>query len=157
LVTIVSSKAVRAARQGRRQDEVSENARTLALVRKYREQFPEDIRFPQAECELAMRQGDYARAEAVARQVEEISPAAPRGLLLRARVSRAQGLGERGIHAYRGARARHPRRDDIRMTLGQLLLDVGGADESLGEAARILDRSPNQPDALLLRASALAS
>lgn len=157
LITIVSAKAIRAARDDRRKDEVELNGRTLALLQEFRERFPDDLRFPQAECELAMRQGDYARAEAVARQVEQINPDSPIGPLLRAQAYRDQGFDDRAIQAYRDALDQNAQRDDIRLVLGQLLLSVGRADEARVEAERILERSPSMGNALLLKAASLVA
>ncbi|WP_152050594.1 tetratricopeptide repeat protein [Tautonia marina] len=157
LVTIVSTKASQAARQNRPAEEQELNTRVLKLLETFRTQFPDDLRFPQAECELAIRQADYTKAEAVAREIEELNPESPIGPLLRAQVYRDQGLDERAIQAYRDALENNPLRDDIRMVLAQLLLELGRTDETLAEASRILDRSPGRADAVLLQASALAS
>ncbi|QDV37118.1 tetratricopeptide repeat protein [Tautonia plasticadhaerens] len=157
LITIVSSKAVRAAREDRRKDEVELNGRTLALLQEFRERFPDDLRFPQAESELAMRQGDYARAEAVARQVEQINPDSPIGPLLRAQAYRDQGFDDRAIQAYCDALDQNAHRDDIRLVLGQLLLSVGRADEARVESERILERSPSMGTALLLKAASIVA
>jgi tetratricopeptide (TPR) repeat protein len=157
LITIVSSKAIKAAREARRQEEIELNGQTLALLQDFREQFPDDLRFPQAECELAMRQGDYARAEAVARQIEEINPDSPVGPLLRAQAYRDQGFDDRAIQAYRDSLDQNSHRDDIRLVLGQLLLEVGRAEEARVEADRILQRSPSMGNALLLKAASLVA
>ncbi|RUL88404.1 tetratricopeptide repeat protein [Tautonia sociabilis] len=157
LIGVVSSQAILASRRDDRERERELNARTLKLVQQFREEFPDNLRFPQAECELAMRQGDYAKAEAVARQIEQINPDSPVGPLLKAQIYRDQGLIERAVQAYREAIDQNDHRDDIRLVLGQLLLETGRADEAIVEAGRILDRSPSQPDALLLRASALVA
>lgn len=157
LITIVSSKAIRAGRENRQKDEAALNAKTLSFIQQFRERFPDDLRFPQAECELALREADYVKAETVAKQIEELNAESPIGPLLRAQVYRDQGLDERAAQAYRDALDSNPLRDDIRIVLAQVLLDLGRVDEALAETGRILDRSPDRPDAVLLHAGMIAS
>jgi len=157
LVSVVASQAIEAARRGDDETEAATNLRLSALIQDFREQFPNDVRFAQADCELAMRQGDFTKAEAIARGIDRIDPDSVVGPLLRAMIQTDQGLNAQAVDSYREALERDPLRDDVRLALGDLLLSLGRAREARLEADRILARSPKNQEAILLRASAIAA
>ncbi len=157
LVGLVAARAQEAADSGDRPAEKTLNARTAELIRGFREQFPNDPSFPQADCELAARSGDLARAKRIAAEVSEMDPTSPIGPLLRARLFAAEGRTEEVARSYDEALARSPRRTDIRLALAQADLALGKSDEALKQTKYVLDADRDQPTALLLKAQALAS
>ncbi len=157
VIGIEATRAIQAARRNDREAERASNAKTERLILQYRDQFPTDPRFPEAAAQLAMRRGKFVEAESLAREIEEIAPESVMGPLIRASISRAQGHIDRAIEAYREALSLRPQRDDIRITLGRVLLDQGRAAEASVEAARVLAKDPGRRDAILLRAAALAA
>lgn len=157
LVGLVARQSEIAAEAGDRASAKGLDAKALELIRKYRGDFPTDLTFPQAECELALRQGDAAKARRLCGEIAAMDPASPVGPLLRARMLGGEGKAEEVARAYEEALGRSPRRTDIRLALAQANLALGKADEALKQTSFVLDGERNQPTALLLKAQALAS
>ncbi|CAN5840646.1 hypothetical protein BH23PLA1_BH23PLA1_07970 [soil metagenome] len=154
LVGLIATQAVRAADRDDRQAEQRHNLRSAELLTRFREQFPDDLRFPQAEFDLALRRADHSKAEAITKQMDRIAPDSPSGPLLRARLFTEQGWSERAIESYNEAISRNGDRPDVRLALGRLYLREGRPDEARLQAEKVLETSPSEPNALLLRARA---
>ncbi|HEV3165291.1 MAG TPA: tetratricopeptide repeat protein [Isosphaeraceae bacterium] len=157
LVRLVASQAIQAAEAGNRSRERALNDETAALIGQFRVQFPHDLSFPQAECELAMRQGNLNRAAAVADEVEAIDSNSSVAPLLRARIFASQRRTSEVVRAYGEALKRNPRQPQVRLALAQADLALGSFDDALDQANHVLEADPNQPFALLLKAKALTA
>jgi tetratricopeptide (TPR) repeat protein len=156
LVQVVSLAAgeAGAANQPDRQRELNDQA--ARMIRQYRERYPNNLVFLQAECDLVARRGDFSRAIELTREIDKASKTSPMGALLRARLYAALGQTRDLAQAYKDALDRNPRQIDLRVLLGQTKLKLGEADEALRQANVVLDAEKNRPDALLLQARALA-
>ncbi len=155
LVGLVSMQASLAAEKGAKDSAKALDQKAADLIRAYRAQFPNDLNFPQAECELASRKGDVASARRIATEITAMDPASPVGPLLSARLSAEQGRVDDVVKDYDEALSRSPKRVDIRLALAQANLTRGQADEALRQAKFVLDSDHDQPTALLLKAQAL--
>jgi tetratricopeptide (TPR) repeat protein len=155
LVGLVSMQASVAAEKGVKDVAKALDQKTADLIRVYRAEFPNDMNFPQAECELASRKGDIASARRIAAEITAMDPASPTGPLLSARLSAEQGRVDDVVKDYDEALSRSPKRIDIRLALAQANLTRGKADEALRQAKFVLDSDRDQPTALLLKAQAL--
>ncbi|MEO6808687.1 MAG: tetratricopeptide repeat protein, partial [Isosphaeraceae bacterium] len=156
LVHLVGLRAGIAADQGNRAAEKTLGDEALSLVRRFRKQFPTELSFPQAECELAARRGDLDEAEAITKQMDAIAPNSPAGPLMRARISSVRGQTSKTAQAYAEALARNPRRGDVRLALGQANLAMDQPDEAVRQAEFVLESKPDQPAALLMKARGLS-
>jgi tetratricopeptide (TPR) repeat protein len=157
LVKIVALEAVDAARRGKPDEERARNEKSASLIRDFRTRFPNDLAFLQCECDLAARRGDLARAAAITLEMDKIAKNSPAGPLARARIYAAQGRNREAAEAYGQALERNPRQYDVRILLGQVRLKLGETDDALRQAKYVLDADPNQPDAVLLHAQAIAA
>ena len=157
LVRLVAGQAEAAASSGDTAGARAQNAKAMDLIRQFRAKFPDDLSFPQAECELAMRQGDSARAKSLSGEIDAMAPGSPVGPLLRAGLFGAEGRVEEVAKEYEEALTRSPRRPDIRLALAQADLTLGKVDDALQQAQLVLDAESDQPTALLLKAQALAA
>jgi predicted Zn-dependent protease len=157
LVRALAAQAIGAAERGDPDRERALNEETAELIRQFRAQFPNDLAFPQAECELAVRRGDLVRAIAIADEVDGIDPNAPAGPLLRARLYATQGRMSEEAQALREALKRNPRQPQIRLLLAQTCLTLGEADEALEQAQKVLDSDKELPVAMLLKSKALVA
>jgi cellulose synthase operon protein C len=157
LVDLVAAQAGRASERGDRDKERSLNAEALSLIRRFRKQFPADVAFPQAECELAARRGDLDQAAALTQDIDKLDKNSPVGPLLRAQIATARGWLPQAAEAYAEALSRSPRRADIRLALAQASLALGRADEALRQADWVLQGQPSQPLARVIKARALAA
>src|SRR5262249_26859032 len=137
--------------------ERSLNDKVSAMVREFRAQFPNDLAFLQAECDLAARRGDLNRATALTQEMDKVSKNSVSGPVTRAKIYTAQGRVREAVEAYREALERNPRQFDVRILLGQACLKLNDSAEALRQAKFILDLDPDQPDAVLLKARATAS
>jgi tetratricopeptide (TPR) repeat protein len=157
LVGLVASQASRAASQGDREEAQKLDLECASLIKSLREQFPSDPRFVQADCELAIRQGDFSRAESISLQLDQMDVNTTLGPVLRAKLYERQGWTQRALAAYVQALGRDPQRDDIRLKIADLQLGLGHPDEALAEAEAVLRKNPSDPRALLMSSSALAA
>ncbi len=157
LVGLVTSQAIRASDRNDRQAEQKLNLRTAELLTRFREQFPDDLRFPQAEFELALRRADHSKAEAITKQIDRIAPDSPTGPLLRAKLFTEQGWFERAIESYNDALSRNGDRPEVRLALGRLYLRNGHTDDARHQAENVLESNPKEAEALLLKARALVA
>jgi tetratricopeptide (TPR) repeat protein len=132
------------------------NNQALAMIREYREKFPNSAVFVQAESETAARRGDFGRAIDLTREIDKMSRTSPVGALLRARLFAAQGKNRDLAQSYKEALDRSPRLLDVRVYLGQTKLKLGEVDDALRQANFVLDIDKNRADAILLQARALA-
>ncbi len=157
LVGLVAAQAREAADRGDRNTESELNQKTASLIARYREQFPNDLAFPQLECDLALRTGDLARARRIAQEISRMDKKSPVGPLLKARLASTEGQLDEMARDYEEALERSPDRTDIRIALGRTRLELGQIDEALEQASAVLTVEREQQDALLLKAQALAS
>jgi|GEM_PF-883844 len=157
LVRIVAIQAVDAAERDRHDEEKLFSDKAAGLIREFRQKFPNDLAFLQAECDLAARRGNLARALEVTQEMDKISKASPIGPQTRGRILTAQGRLREAATAYQEAIQRNPRQLDIRLALAQLSLRLDEIDETFNQSKFILDIDHDQPDAILLQAQALAA
>lgn len=156
LVRLVALQAIDAAERNDRARERTLNEKTATLIREFRAQFPHELAFLQADCDLAARRGDMARATAITQEMDQVGKSSPAGSILRARLYAAQGRTREAADAYGEALNRNPRQPEIRVLLGQARLKLGETDEAVRQAKLVLDADRDRPDALLLQARALA-
>jgi tetratricopeptide (TPR) repeat protein len=157
LVKIVALQAIDASERNQPDVERKLNEKVSALLREFRGQFPNDLAFLQAECDLAARRGDLARATAITQEMDKLSKNSVAGPLTRARIYNAQGRLREAVEAYNEALERNPRLYEERVRLGQICLKLGDTVEAIRQAKIVLDVDPDQPDAILLRARAVAA
>ena len=157
LVGMIAQQSQEASDRGDLAAQKTLDAKTLDLIRKFRAEFPTDTNFPQAECELAARQGDLPRAKRICDEITAMNPSSPIGPLLRARLYGEEGKPEEVARAYGEALQRSPRRTDIRLALAQANLAIGKTDEALQQTTFVLDADRDQPTAVLLKAQALVN
>jgi predicted Zn-dependent protease len=157
LVQVVSLEAAEAGARNQvdRERELSDKA--AAMIAEYRARYKNSVVFIQAECDMAARRGDFARAIELTREIDKSSKTTPVGALLRARIYAALGRTRELAQAYSEALERDPRQLELRVLLGQARLKLGEAEEALRQAKLVLDVEKNQPSAALLQASALAA
>jgi predicted Zn-dependent protease len=157
LIQVVSIQAAEAAAANQPERERELNAAALGMIREYRGRYPSNLAFLQAECDLAARRGDAARAVEITREIDKISPNTTIGPMLRARLSALAGREHDVAVAYEESLERNPRQLDVRLLLGQSELKLGKVDDALHQARIVLEAEKNRPDAVLLEARALAS
>ncbi len=157
LVGLVARQAEAAANAGNAALLKTLDARATELIRKFRATFPTDASFPQAECELAARQGDLAKAKRISDEISALDPGSPIGPLLRARLYGAEGKTDEVVRSYEEALRRSPGRTDIRLALAQANLVQGKTDQALQQTSFVLAGDGDQPTALLLKAEALVN
>jgi cellulose synthase operon protein C len=154
LVLALDAADAAARNQSDREREINDKA--AALIGSYRIRFPKDLAFPQAECDLIARRGDFARALEMTREIDKLSPESPLGPILRSRLFTALNKPREVAQAYAEALERTPRQLDLRMLLGETKLKLGEADEALRQARLVLEVDQNRREAVLLEARALA-
>jgi len=157
LVRIIALQALQASEQNQPKEERALNDKVAELIREFRTRFPADLEFLQAECDLAGRKGDLARATAITHEMDKISKTSPKGPIMRARIYAMQGRLRESAEAYEEALERNPRQFDVRLWLGQARLKLNEHSEAIRQAKLILEIDNDQPDALLLAARATAS
>lgn len=157
LVRIVAIQAVDAAEHDRRDRERIFNDKAAGLIREFRGKFPNDLAFLQAECDLAARKGDLARATALTQEMDKVAKTSPAGPLTRARIFTAQGRLNEAASSYVEALDRNPRMFDVRILLGQVNFRLGRFDEAVHQAKLVLEVDKDQQDAILLEARATAA
>ncbi len=157
LVELILAQASQAASQGDREAERERLREAAGLVVQYRERFPQDLNFPRFDCELAARSGDLDRAKRVAQEMTTLDPASPIGPLLTARLALASNQPREAVRAFQMALERSPTRADIRLELGRTLLALGQSDDAVTQATAVLEAGPDTPEAILLKARALAT
>jgi predicted Zn-dependent protease len=157
LIGIVAAKANAAARQGDVAAESRLNAECKELIQGFRQDFPDDPAFLQAEAELAERVGDRSRAHALAAELTEKYPTSASGPILQARFAQHEGKPEEVAHAYEQALEREPARQDIRLALAQNRLAQGQVDHAVRLASAAVQADPDRPEAILLEAQSLAA
>jgi tetratricopeptide (TPR) repeat protein len=155
LIQLVAFQALRAADRGERDLARKLNESTAELVRGFRKQFPRDVIFLQAECDLASRQGDYPTAIECTRRMDELSKTSPNGPLNRARLYEIQSRLVEAAEAYEEALQRNERLVDVRLLLGRVRLRMGETAEAIRQAGLALAANADRVDAMLLHAQAL--
>ncbi|MDB5350388.1 MAG: hypothetical protein JWN86_1635 [Planctomycetota bacterium] len=155
LVGLIAMQSKAAIDRGDKASARSLDIKTTELIRHFRAEFPDDVTFPQAECELAARNGDMAKAKRISGEITTMDASSPIGPLLRAQLYATENKTEEVVRAYDEALKRSPRRTDIRLAFAQANLALGKTDETLKQAKLVLDSDSDQPTALLLRAQAL--
>lgn len=156
LLFLVSTQATLAAGRGDKDAEKALNSETLNLVRRFRAEFPADLAFPRAECELAARKGDFDRALTLAKDLDKVDAFSVEGPMLRAQLYAAKGWTAQVAESYAEALARSPRRGDIRLALGRVALSMQKFDQAEAQADAVLQAQPDQPVAIILKARSLA-
>ncbi len=156
LVDLTAARATEAAQKGDTEAERALNDEAGGLIQKFRDQFPEDIRFPRAECELAARTGELDRALAVSREIDEMDASSPIGPTLRAQIASVRGWSEGVAKEYAEAVKRAPKRDDLRLSLAEAELALGHGDEALQQANILIEHNAASASALVLKARALS-
>jgi tetratricopeptide (TPR) repeat protein len=156
LVQVISLHAGLMAAEGKTDRQRALDEKALTMIRDYRKRHPRNLVFLQAECDLAARGGDMNRAIAITREMDKIAPESTGGPLLRARLFARQGKSEEVAKAYTEALERNPTQPDVRVLLGQELLNLRDADAALKQARLVLESNANRSDAVLLEARALA-
>lgn len=157
--TLVGLVALRAAEAGRLGDATTERSldeEAIALVRRFREQFPAELDFPRAECELAARSGQLDRALAITFEIDELAPTSPVGPALRAQIAEVRRSAEGMAKEYEAALARAPQQADLRLAYGEACLALGRGDDAIEQATWLMERRGDNPAAVVLKARALA-
>jgi predicted Zn-dependent protease len=155
LVGLVANRSAVAFEAGDTATAQKAETEALDLIRKYRAQFPGDLNFPQADWDLAMRRGDYAKARTLCDEISALDPGSPAGPILRARLHTREERPVEVAKAYEEALARTPGRIDIRLAYAQSIFALGKFDEVLTQTKLILDSEHDQPQAVLLKAKTL--
>lgn len=155
LVRVTAMQSSAAGERGDRARERNLLDKTGLLVREFRAKFPTDVVFLQEECELAVRRGDMAKAQAITKEIDKVAKSSPAGPLLRARLYAAQGRTRDVADAYSEALDRNPNQPDVRVSLGQTFVRLGQPDEAMRQAKLVLDANPERLDAVLLEARIL--
>ena len=156
LVQVLSQEAAEAAAAGDADRQRSLDEKARAAIEADRKRFPNSLIFLQAECDLAARGANYARAIAVTQEIDKIAPHSTMGPVLRARLFARQEKPREVVKAYTEALERSPGQHDNRVLLGQELLKLREFDEALEQARIVLETSKDRYDAMLLEARALA-
>ena len=156
LVKLVAGQAAEAGARGDRPAEDAANAKVAGLIRDFRGRFPNDLTFLQADCDLAARRGDMARALAVTRDMDKVARNSAGGPMYRARIYGALGRTREEADSYAEALERNPRQLNLHLRLGQARLKLGDFAEALRQARLVLEIDHDQRDALLLQARALS-
>lgn len=156
LVQLVALQAVQASDRADREREQALNDMTASLIKDFRNRFPNDMAFLQADCDLASRRSDFARAIQATQEMDALSKASPSGPLNRARIYAVQSRTRESADALEEALRRNERMLDVRVRLGQTRLRLGETDEAIQQAKIVLRTDSSRPDALLLQAQALA-
>jgi predicted Zn-dependent protease len=157
LVQVVSLEAAEAGARNQTDRERELSDKAAAMIAEYRARFPNNLVFLQAECDMAARRGDFARAIELTREIDLSSKTTPVGALLRARLYAALGRTRELAQAYTESLQRDPRQLEVRVLLGQARLKLGEAEEALRQAKLVLDVEKNHAAASLLEARALAA
>ena len=156
LVQLVSMEADDAGARNALDRQRELNNQASAMIKEYRGRFPNSQVFVLAESDIAARNGNYARAIELTRELDKLSRTSPVGALFRARLFAGLGKTRELAEAYKEALERNPRQLDVRIFLGQTKLRMGDADDALRQANFVLGIEKNRTDALLLQAGALA-
>lgn len=156
LIRVISDQAIAAVDRGDSDKAHILNEACAKEVEANRKKFPDDSVFLQAECELAARLGEITKALGITEKIDQMDKASPIGPLMRATIYSAQGRMRETADAYIEAIRRDPRRDDIRLLLGRLYLQLGEFEESTQQADSILNHQPGQIDAALLKSMTLS-
>ena len=154
---LVGARAAAAAGKGDQAGEKALNERQATLIRQGRAAFPAEPAFLEAECDLAARRGDMARAMAVTKDLDALDGTSAAGPILRARLFEAQGSFRQAAEAYGDAVTRNPRGGETRLALGRAALAAGKPDEAVRQANWVLEGTPDAAAALLLKARGLAA
>ena len=157
MVQAIAAEAARAAGNGE-----ADRARTLGeeearWIRRFRDRFPDALEFLQADCELAIRQGDAGRAAAIVEEADSLDPGSPLGPLLRARLAAVQGHPREEQKALREALNRNPGQGEVRLQLARTCMGLGEPDAAIDQVDRVLEVEPDRPEAQVLKAEALAA
>ncbi len=128
------------------------------MIREFRSQYPDNLAFLQAECDMAARGGDFTQAIAITRQIDKAAPLSTLGPLLRVRLFSILDRPDEVARAYGEAidRERGARQLDYRLMLGQVRLKMGDPEEAIRQAGLVLGLEKKRIDAILLQARALA-
>ena len=158
LVQVVSLRASEAASKGQPDLQKKLNDRVAAMIREFRSQYPDNLAFLQAECDMAARGGDFTQAIAITRQIDKAAPLSTLGPLLRVRLFGILDRPDEVARAYGEAidRERGARQLDYRLMLGQVRLKMGDPEEAIRQAGLVLGLEKKRIDAILLQARALA-
>lgn len=158
LVQIVSLEAAEAAARGQDDRRRQLEDRAAGMIRKYRTEYPNEVSFLQAECDMAARRGDFTGALAATREIDKVAPSSTLGPLLRVRLYGLLDRAEEVAKAYGEAidRERGARQADYRLLLGQLRLRMGDPDEAIRQSGLVLAADRRRIDAALLQSRALA-
>lgn len=155
LVGLVAQRAIEASERGDRKAEQAFNEQTSTLIRQFRGRFQDDLRFPQADAELAARTGRLDRAMTISQEIDKLDPSSPVGPMIRARLAAAKGWSEGTAKEYEEAVARAPRRRDLRLALGQAQLTDGKVDDAVQQANWLIETDSSDAAALVLKVRAL--
>ncbi|HEU5115417.1 MAG TPA: tetratricopeptide repeat protein, partial [Isosphaeraceae bacterium] len=153
----VAAQAAEAARKGDTRNESVHLREADNLIADGRERFPDDLRFPRLECELAARSGDLPRAKRLAQEMADTYASSPVGLVLLGGLNAAEGQSREAARAFEQALGRNPSDVTVRLDLARVLLAMNEADEAIHQAETVLKSSPDLPAAVVLKARALAS
>ncbi len=158
LVQVVSLEAAEAAARGQDDRRRQLEDRAAGMIRKYRTEYPNEVSFLQAECDMAARRGDFTAALAATREIDKVAPSSTLGPLLRVRLYGVLDRAEEVAKAYGEAidRERGARQADYRLLLGQLRLRMGDPDEAIRQSGLVLAADKRRIDAALLQSRALA-
>ncbi|MHB1558985.1 MAG: tetratricopeptide repeat protein [Isosphaeraceae bacterium] len=158
LVQVVSLEAAEAAARGQDDRRRQLEDRAAGMIRKYRTEYPSEVSFLQAECDMAARRGDFTGALSATREIDKVAPSSTLGPLLRVRLYGLLDRPEEVAKAYGEAidRERGARQADYRLLLGQLRLRMGDADEAIRQTGLVLAADKRRIDAALLQSRALA-
>ncbi len=153
----VAAQAAEAAGQGDTKNESVHLREAANLIAEGRERFPDDLRFPRLECELAARSGDLPRAKRLAQEMADTYASSPVGLVLLGGLNAAEGQSREAARAFEQALGRNPSDITVRLDLARVLLSMNEADEAVHQAETVLKVSPELPAAVVIKARALAS
>lgn len=156
LVQVSVARAMLAAGEGDRKRADALDAEALAVIKRARTAFPDDLAFLQAECDYAARHRDFDRALALTKEMDRLDPKSPAGPALRGQIARARNAAQVAVDEFAEAVNRAPRRLDLRLLLGQAAIPAGRVDEAIQQAEFILQNRADQEAAILLKARALA-
>jgi predicted Zn-dependent protease len=156
LVQLTATRSARSAAAGDRARAAALDAETLAVIKRCRAAFPDDLAFLQAECEYAARHREFDRALALTKELDRLDPKSPAGPALRGQIARARNAAAVAADEFAEAVSRAPRRLDLRLALGQASLPAGRVDDAIQQAEFILQNRSDQNAAILLKARALA-
>ncbi len=152
----VAAQAADATRKGDAKDESVYLREAANLITDGRERFPDDLRFPRLECELAARSGDLARAKRLAQEMADTYPSSPVGLVLLGGLHAAENQPREAARAFEQALGRNPSDVSVRLDLARVLLSMNDAEDAASQAEAVLKTNPDLPAAVMIKAKALA-